>query len=337
MKILLLLLLLASTCNAQYWTVVEKQKIWWLQSPQGSSEFLTTVDNVQPFEQGVDDLGYLSKDYRGDINVWAKNTERRVIEFGFKGVGAWGSRAITGVPHSICLSLLAWSHQEVGTELWTKDIELAIRQQVTPDDKNLVGYYLDNEVDWTTVNANTYFSIVVPILKKYDSRHLILGVRFNKPPTNEVLVESRKWVDVNSVNIYQDDGRISRDFVNRIYIETGKPIIVSEFSFYADDSGNSNKKGFGGRVENQKERAEHYAHFLDGVSSCSYIVGTSWFQFNDEPKTGRRRDGEDCNFGLVNQEDEPYQALIDSARKANGRSNSLHEKSDSAQHSPVWK
>jgi hypothetical protein len=38
-----------------------------------------------------------------------------------------------------------------------------------------------------------------------------------------------------------------------------------------------------------------------------YVVGADWFQYYDEAPHGRKLDGEDYNFGLVDIHDQPYQ------------------------------
>ncbi len=42
-----------------------------------------------------------------------------------------------------------------------------------------------------------------------------------------------------------------------------------------------------------------------------------WFQFFDQPASGRLLDGENGHFGLVGITDVPYQGFIEQARKAN--------------------
>ena len=42
-----------------------------------------------------------------------------------------------------------------------------------------------------------------------------------------------------------------------------------------------------------------------------YVVGADWFQYYDEPPHGRKLDGEDYNFGLVDIHDTPYKHVTD--------------------------
>jgi flagellar biosynthesis/type III secretory pathway protein FliH len=47
------------------------------------------------------------------------------------------------------------------------------------------------------------------------------------------------------------------------------------------------------------------------------IVGVHWFQYLDQPVTGRLLDGENGHFGLVGITDIPFQGFVDEVRKAN--------------------
>jgi hypothetical protein len=44
-----------------------------------------------------------------------------------------------------------------------------------------------------------------------------------------------------------------------------------------------------------------------------------WFQYLDQPATGRMLDGENGHLGLVGITDVPYQGFVDAVRKANGQ------------------
>jgi hypothetical protein len=68
-----------------------------------------------------------------------------------------------------------------------------------------------------------------------------------------------------------------------------------------------------------------------------YIIGADWFQWNDEPPSGRANDGEDANFGIVDIDDKPYEALIASIRATTPLLNPLHEKSASDAGRDIWR
>jgi hypothetical protein len=69
-------------------------------------------------------------------------------------------------------------------------------------------------------------------------------------------------------------------------------------------------------VATQRERAQRYDHYVTAWLSRSYIVGCHWFKYSDEPPGGRF-DGENGNYGLVNNDDEPYTDFIEGAARTN--------------------
>jgi hypothetical protein len=46
-------------------------------------------------------------------------------------------------------------------------------------------------------------------------------------------------------------------------------------------------------------------------------VGTHWFEYVDEPVSGRLLDGENSHFGLVGITDIPFAGFVKTVRKAN--------------------
>jgi hypothetical protein len=146
-----------------FWRLGQDQSgVWWFVSPEGKLEFLNTVTTVQPQQDGRDKdaAAYLSTDWDGkdkprDLDLWATATLRRVQDYGFKGLGAWCHPAFhsLSVPCSQDLNLWAWvtdSSKRFYTPDWEVLTRQAVKSQVPPlaDNHNLVGYYLDNELDW---------------------------------------------------------------------------------------------------------------------------------------------------------------------------------------------
>jgi len=69
---------------------------------------------------------------------------------------------------------------------------------------------------------------------------------------------------------------------------------------------------------NQKERAETYTRYVRSVVDHPNFVGCHWFQYVDEPTTGRWFDGENYNIGFVTVADSPYPEMVKAARQVNG-------------------
>jgi hypothetical protein len=116
-------------------------------------------------------------------------------------------------------------------------------------------------------------------------------------------------------------------------------VIVSEYSFHALDgrSGNRNCFGFPAQVADQRARAEGYRQMTTRLARLPYVIGADWFQWMDEPPSGRLRDGEDANFGVVDVADEPYDLLVDAVRATTPRLNGLHGRSTSDSYADVWR
>ncbi|HPA40851.1 MAG TPA: agarase, partial [Candidatus Hydrogenedentes bacterium] len=73
------------------------------------------------------------------------------------------------------------------------------------------------------------------------------------------------------------------------------------------------------RTRDQKERAAAFARYVESVAAHPLFVGCHWFQYVDEPVTGRTHDGENYNIGFVDVTDTPYPELSEAARAINGK------------------
>ncbi len=196
------------------------------------------------------------------------------------------------------------------------------------------------EKEWLLHLAKDYFCLTTKLIRKYDPNHLILGIRYkeyNAPA--EVFKASQGFTDVQSINIYSSDAKLDHELFAAMYEESGQPIIISEYSFHSLDgrSGNNNLCGFsGGYVNDQQARAEGYKIFTTRLSRVPYIIGADWFQWNDEPPSGRS-DGEDVNFGIVDVHDAPYEHMIQAIRKTEPLLNTLHANSTHKDQQDIWR
>lgn len=152
--------------------------------------------------------------------------------------------------------------------------------------------------------ARVYFQTIAQAIRAADPNHLYLGCRFAAAPA-PVVRAAAEFVDVLSFNIYRDSAGCPE------YGGLGKPVLIGEFHFGATDRGMLHP----GLVEtpSQEARAAAYASFVKGAAECPAIVGTHWFQYIDEPLTGRWYDGENYNIGFVDVTDTPYPELVRAA------------------------
>jgi len=177
------------------------------------------------------------------------------------------------------------------------------------------------------VASRRYFQTCHSAIRKYDPNHLILGVRYAFKPPDEALKGCVGYVDVLSMNCYANpDRREFRDALinfEKTHNVTGLPIMVTEFSFKAMDSGLPNTRGAGVPVNTQSDRADFYEEYVKTFLAQPFIVGYHWFQYADQPAEGRF-DGENSNFGLVTIQDEPWSILVERATAVNLQAEQLH-------------
>lgn len=411
-----------------YWRIGRDHAgVWWFVSPQGQAEFLNTVTTVQPslLPRDQDGPGYTSVDWDpagehdAELERWAAVTLRRVKGTGFKGLGAWSHPVLHkyDVPMTRDLNVWAWFKERslrLFSPDWSTVAESTIEMQVKPlrDNRNLVGYYIDNELDWGdatsgpgfyfddlapgdpnraqvtgvirstwgTVDAfnkdwgttfagwpdldavrqlprrptqayrrlgsawlkhlaSAYFKLTTALIRKHDPNHLVLGVRFRGYAVPEVVEASRGYTDAQSLNYYVSDARLDPQMFRRTYELSGQPLIITEYSFHSLDgrSGNRNTVGFPAQVLDQEARAQAYREFTTRLARVPYVIGADWFQWMDEPPSGRRMDGEDVNFGVVDIDDRPYAGLVEAIRDTSPRLNGVHEASSRDGGEDLWR
>jgi len=164
-----------------------------------------------------------------------------------------------------------------------------------------------------------FIKAVNAAIKKYDPNHLNLGLRFGGHPSEKIIVASANaGFDVFSMNIY--DYSIGSDLLNKIDEYVGLPILIGEFHFGVVDRGLA--PGLKQTIS-QEERGVAYRYYVENAAAHPSLVGTHWFQWRDQPATGRS-DGENYNIGLVDVTDRPYSELIDAAKETHKRIFDIH-------------
>jgi hypothetical protein len=77
------------------------------------------------------------------------------------------------------------------------------------------------------------------------------------------------------------------------------------------------------QVRDQTERGVAYRYYVENAISMPALIGTHWFQWIDEPNTGRM-DGENYNIGLIDLTDRPYPEFVEAAEKTHKRLFAVH-------------
>ncbi|MEI7911683.1 MAG: beta-agarase [Verrucomicrobiota bacterium] len=163
---------------------------------------------------------------------------------------------------------------------------------------DLTGFY--------TKSAEAYFRSVRDAIKAVAPNQLYLGCRFAW--VNDLADRAAgRYCDVISYNLYQ---RSVAGFKNP---SSDKPLIIGEFHFGALDRGMFHTGLV--PVEDQAARARAYTDYVLGALHHPQFVGTHWFQWMDEPTTGRVYDEENYQIGFLDVADTPYPETIAACRK----------------------
>jgi hypothetical protein len=237
------------------------------------------------------------------------------------------------------------------------DSAAALQCKPLKDDRYLMGYFIANELPWpgretelaqvilegtdTPIKAELmrylaggdtpeirkkfaietytrFIDIVCSAIKKYDPNHLNLGLRFGETPASEIIMASKKYFNVFSINHYGYEAPL--DEIQSIYVQTGLPVIIGEFHFGTPGRGLAPGLAQTGNIE---ERAVAYRYYVENAASHPDCIGTHWFQWIDQPSTGRF-DGENYNIGLVDVTDRPYPDMIKASKETFKRLFNVH-------------
>lgn len=174
--------------------------------------------------------------------------------------------------------------------------------------------------------AERYFAVASRVIREADPNHLVLGARFagtdGTPPV--VWEAAGRHCDVVTFNFYPmadlDEGRVYTHFGNTGELTTAhfakyhgyvkRPMLVTEWSFPSLDAGLPSIHGAGQRFRTQAERTQATSLFARTMLSLPFLLGYDYFMWVDEPALGiSTPNPEDSNYGLINEDGEPYELL----------------------------
>jgi hypothetical protein len=162
-----------------------------------------------------------------------------------------------------------------------------------------------------------FVETVSAALKKHDPNHLNLGLRFGSSAPSEI-VRASKLFDVYSLNNYSY--AVNQREIDKVRDLIDRPIVIGEFHFGTPGRGMT--PGLR-QTASQEERGVAYRYYVENAAADANIVGAHWFEWIDEPSTGRF-DGENYNIGLVDVTDQPYRELVDAAKMTHRRVAAVH-------------
>ena len=184
--------------------------------------------------------------------------------------------------------------------------EAALESTALPDDAKAG----DDLAEFHRAVAEEYFRRVAEVVHREAPGRLYLGCRFyygGSGGGEAVYRAVAKFCDVLSVNIYHTLP------VPAHGDEPGFPdcpMLVGEFHFQLRGRGYFNS----GNGWTPEERIVAYREYVEHALRDPRFVGAHWFQWADQPLTGRGLDGENYPCGFVDMCDIPHADLVEAAR-----------------------
>jgi hypothetical protein len=180
--------------------------------------------------------------------------------------------------------------------------------------------------DYIKLASQAYFKTVKNVISKYDTNHLFLGA--SVVPTWRTSLEwdsaAMEFVDAFSVDNYANDA----SWMSR-YEGFGKPLLNLEYTFSTTQRGLS-PVNTATTVGSTAERGYAFKSFVESQVSHPLFVGSGWFSYYDQAVTWRK-DGENFNIGLVNQQDQPYTDMVHVMKTVNAGLEQVHNQQGNAQ------
>ena len=182
---------------------------------------------------------------------------------------------------------------------------------------------VDDKLAFLKLAADIYFRVSSEAIRRHDPNHIVMGARFaGLGGAHPVVWEiSGKYCDLVTFNVYPwadidrnvvtmnrsvNAERVA-DAFTRQYGYVKKPMLITEWSFPALDSGLPCTGGAGQRFRTQRERTQATELFARTMLSLPFLVGYDYFMWVDEPAEGiSDAFPEDSNYGLINLQGDAY-------------------------------
>ncbi len=316
----------------------------WAPDPWGSDP----VDYFTP-------VGWsLKRKYGDDYVAQARiSLKKRLAQWGFSGMGKW-AEPVDGVPRIVDLGA---NWPKVGRHLDPFDpaaraaARASLEKQLAAvkADPWVVGTSIGNEYDEIVTldeiaklpaspakealkgldpeaarkkYATAYYKFLYETVKSIDKNHLYLGFWIvpgwwqNESDWDLIA----PYCDVIGYDRYSDSYAGMEERQKR----TNKPTLLGEFSYPAWYGGTRGLGRYGVFTETDAGSGKKYAETVAAAAKDPYCLGALWFQYRDEPATGRGPGkgplpvhGEHFAFGFVDINDRPKWELVERAREAN--------------------
>ena len=193
----------------------------------------------------------------------------------------------------------------------------------------------EDKIGFVRLIAEEYFRHTTAAIRRADPNHMVIGCRFAGRAPADIWDICGNYCDIVSFNSYdmvdlergEAPGVVDR--FDGFHELAGKPMMLTEWSFPALDSGLPCTHGAGMRVDTQEQRAEAFRIYQEMLMRLPYMVGSDFFMWVDEPAEGISETfPENSNYGLVDVNDRPYPELTQMATRVHGRAYALHNGDD---------
>lgn len=179
--------------------------------------------------------------------------------------------------------------------------------------------------DYVRHLMKTYIDFTIDVIRKYDKDHLIISNRFALGTKARALEQVDRFVDlfgsydIVCTNLYASSGGSyspnQMALLDYLHEKTGRPILIGEFSFHANES-NIPLDHWGGKiVGTMEERGEAYRRTMISWAHLPYMVGAHFYKWgNGYGPVGRYRGR---NSGIVDDQNRPYQPFVKMVSQTN--------------------
>jgi Beta-galactosidase len=167
--------------------------------------------------------------------------------------------------------------------------------------------------------AQRWCRVWAEAIRAADPHHLVMGSRMHRGDKYpEVVAACAPYVDVTSLNHYRHGPDVA--MLERIHAMAQKPLFIGEYGHNSLDEGLLTAAV---PVANESERGTGFRYYTEQLAALPYVIGAHYFQYRDEPITGRF-DSETAYNGFVNVADIASAPLVTAARATNARIYAVH-------------
>lgn len=172
--------------------------------------------------------------------------------------------------------------------------------------------------------ARTYYEFAYRTVKELDPNHLFFGfwIGIGLWENEEDWRMMAQFTDVVGYDRYSDE--FLYPGLDRLIRESGKPVMAGEFGYPATYHGMRGFRIGSTLPPDDATSGVRYANWLREAWSNPLCVGVAWFEYRDQPVTGRGSGqgpavvyGESIALGLVDVGDRPKWDLVERVRDAN--------------------